>query len=602
MRFLLLLLFAVGTAAAQTSYNVTVDLKNVVNDQVRVEMRVPTIEADTATIVFPVVTPGTYEQQDWWRYVSDFTAYAADGSRLPVRRSADSQFVVDQARRLHRVTYTLDDSFDATDDAWPPIFEPSGTSFQADTIMQLNHCGIVGFVDGMQHRPFQITVTKPARLFGASALPIERRSDTVDVYAATTYDALNDAPVLYAVADTATFDVAGTRVLVACAHRSKHQFAKDVTPQLDSICRVVAAFLGTMPVDRYAFLMYVWDMDTAATRVRKGGFGALEHSYSSLYFMHPMMLRDVKDIAAHEFLHILMPLNLHSEEIETFNFRTPNMSRHLWLYEGITEYFAHLTQVRNGDRTVRRFMMGDVSSSIRQSASVPDTFSFTEFSRRVLEEPFQDMYPLVYTYGMVNGLLLDILMRESTNGMLGVLDLARMLMRKFGPSKPFVDTLLFQEIDAVAPESVAAYCRNYINGTTRIPIKEVLAKIGWDYDSVRVVDGWTYGVGGKMTYVEGSPTYNLMPSDDVNPLGIRTGDVLVSINGVPTINALRIIQGKLLAPAGEESVTLVVRRGIEELTLTGTSYLGQRKQRHVLTASPNPTASQTQLSTHVFGK
>ncbi|MBU3741429.1 MAG: hypothetical protein FGM24_03995 [Candidatus Kapabacteria bacterium] len=89
MRTILLLLIAVGTASAQTSYDVNVDLLNVVNDQVRVEMRVPVIEADTATIVFPVVTPGTYEQQDWWRYVSNFMAFAADGSQLPVRRSSD---------------------------------------------------------------------------------------------------------------------------------------------------------------------------------------------------------------------------------------------------------------------------------------------------------------------------------------------------------------------------------------------------------------------------------------------------------------------------------------------------------------------------------
>ncbi|MBU3741428.1 MAG: hypothetical protein FGM24_03990 [Candidatus Kapabacteria bacterium] len=604
MRTILLLLIAVGIASAQTSYDVNVDLLNVVNDQVRVEMRVPLIEADTATIVFPVVTPGTYERQDWWRYVSNFMAFAADGSQLPVRRSADSQFVVEQARRLHRVTYTLDDSFDATNREWPPIFEPSGTSFQVDTIMQLNHCGIVGFVDGMQRRPFHVTVTKPARLFGASALPIERKSDTVDAYTAATYDELNDSPVLYAVADTASFEVAGTRVMIACANRTKHDYAKDLVPQIDSICRTIASFLGTMPVDRYAFLFYVWDMDTASAAVRKGGFGALEHSYSSLYFMHPMMIEDVNDIAAHEFLHILMPLNLHSEEIETFNFRTPNMSRHLWLYEGLTEYFAHLAQIRNGAKKVRRFMAGDINSSIRQSVMIPDTFAFTEFSRRVLETPYQEMYPLVYTYGMVNGLLLDILMREATDGKQGALDLARMLMKKYGRSKPFVDTLLFDEIDAVAPKSVAAYCRRYIGGNERIPINEILAKIGWQYDSVRIVDAWTFGL--KMTMTRGleGHRYTLSPTDTINPLGIEEGDVPLSFNGIPWKDALGDIRAKLFRPGltGEETVTIVFRRGAEEITRTVTSYIGKVTAYHVLTEIETPTAAQITLSNHVFSK
>ena len=603
-RFALMLLCAVN-CVAQTSYDVTVDLKNVVNDRVRVEMRLPAIEADTVTIVFPVVTPGTYEQQDWWRYVNDFAAYDANGKPLPVHRSADSQFVVAQARRLHRVTYLLDDSFDAPDDGRPPVFEPSGTSFEADTIMQLNHCGIVGFVDGLQRRPFHVTVLKPARLFGASALRIERLSDTVDRYQAETYDMLNDSPVLYAVADTTSFTVGGTQVFIACAHKSQHDHAMRVKPQLDSVCTAIAAFLGTMPVDRYAFLMYVWNMDTTSTAVRKGGFGALEHSYSSLYFMHPGMMRNVKDIAAHEFLHILMPLNLHSEEIETFNFRTPNMSRHLWLYEGMTEYFAHLSLVRYGLTPPGRFMTGEVTNSIRQSSSIPNDFSFTEFSRRVLEEPYQSMYPLVYTYGMVNGLLIDILMREATNGKEGALDLARKLMEKYGRSRPFVDTLLFSEIDAVAPPSVAAYCRRYIGGNERIPIKDVLAKIGWAYDSVRVIDGWTFGVQGTMIYADGEPKYVLAPTDTLNPLGIQAGDELVSVEGTPLMEAWRKVRTALLAPPDERSVTIVVRRGSEEVECKAMSYMGKITQQHVLTdrdGQDDVTGVQRTLRAQVFGR
>lgn len=605
MRYFILMLLCAVHGSAQTSYDVTVDLKNVVNDRVRVEMRLPAVDADSATIVFPVVTPGTYERQDWWRYVSDFEAFDADGAPLPVRRSADSQFVVAQARRLQRVTYLLDDSFDAPNDGRPPVFEPSGTSFEADTIMQLNHCGIVGFVDGLQSRPFHVTVIKPTRLTGASALRIERLSDTADRYHAETYDMLNDSPVLYAVADTASFIVGGTQVFVACAHKNQHDHAMRVKAQLDSVCTAIADFLGTMPVDRYAFLMYVWNMDTTSTAVRKGGFGALEHSYSSLYFMHPGMMRNVKDIAAHEFLHILMPLNLHSEEIETFNFRTPNMSRHLWLYEGMTEYFAHLSLVRNGLTPSGRFVTGEVANSIRQSSSIPVDFSFTEFSRRVLEEPYQSMYPLVYTYGMVNGLLIDILMREATSGKEGALDLARNLMVKYGRSRPFVDTLLFDEIDAVAPPSVAAYCRRYIGGNERIPIKNVLAKIGWSYDSVRVIDGWTFGIQGTMTYSDGDPSYVLAPTDTVNPLGIQAGDALVSINGIPLMEAWRTLRTALLAPPDERSVTIVVRRGTEEIECKATSYMGKIKQQHVLTdrdGQDDYTDVQRMLRAQVFGR
>jgi hypothetical protein len=96
---------------------------------------------------------------------------------------------------------------------------------------------------------------------------------------------------------------------------------------------------GDLPVDKYAFLIYTDDKYGYS-----GGEGALEHSYCSMYY-YPE--RDEKQLAdefvdpcAHEFFHIITPLTIHSEEIQNFDFNDPKMSRHLWLYEGSTEYHA----------------------------------------------------------------------------------------------------------------------------------------------------------------------------------------------------------------------------------------------------------------------
>ena len=43
-------------------------------------------------------------------------------------------------------------------------------------------------------------------------------------------------------------------------------------------------------------------------------------------------------VASHEFFHILTPLNIHSEEVQNFDFLNPVLSKHLWLYESMTEY------------------------------------------------------------------------------------------------------------------------------------------------------------------------------------------------------------------------------------------------------------------------
>lgn len=602
MRQLLLLIGLVATVAMQAAdgYRVTIDLQNIYDDRVRVVLRPPTIDANTATLIFPYTTPGTYETHQWWRYVSSIKAIDTAGREMTVRRSADSQFVIDNARALNVIAYEVDDSFDATDPNMPAIFEPAGTSFQRDTIMQLNHSGIVGYIDGYQRRPFQINVLKPKRLYGASALPIARLTDTLDVYSAATYDELNDSPVLYAVPDTATFTVAGTRILVACADRSKHDYARKIAPRLKAICTTVSKFLGKMPVNEYAFLIYLWDFDTTSTKWRKRGFGALEHSYSSLYFLSAQQyLAGLDDMAAHEFLHILMPLNLHSEEIETFNFRTPQMSRHLWLYEGMTEYFAHLAQVRDSTMKPGEFLQV-MRNKIRESHYIPKDFNFTDFSRNVLTEENQRRYGLVYSYGAVNGLLLDIVMRDATGGEKGALDLMRDLMLYYTKSMPFKDTMLFDEIARVGPSAAAEYCRRYIGGNERIPIADIVRRIGWTFIEERKRQGQTFGVRGEFSSVEGMPGFILSP-EGPNVLGVQQGDRLRSIDGKNLMQANEALWRKLMRPEKQETITIVVRRGNEDVTLTGTTRIGDVTERNVLEEDPDATPTQKELRVKVLG-
>ena len=61
-------------------------------------------------------------------------------------------------------------------------------------------------------------------------------------------------------------------------------------------------------------------------------------------------------VAAHEFFHIVTPLNIHSKEIGDFDFINPKMSKHLWMYEGVTEYFAGHVKVYGGMQTTQEYL------------------------------------------------------------------------------------------------------------------------------------------------------------------------------------------------------------------------------------------------------
>lgn len=579
-----LTLGVVGLSAQQAPrYEAIIDVRQVTQDRLPVTVFVPKIDRDEVTWIFPATIPGTYESQRWWRFVSDFRAIGKDGKQLEVRRSTDSQFVISGARNLQAVTYLVDDSFDERDPD-RDLFPPGGTSFEADSVFVFNHAGIIGYIEGIQKADFQVKVTRPKELYGASALGIARLNDTVDVYHVQSYDQLIDNPVMWSRPDTASFTVAGATVSVALIHPGKDSWAKAYAKDLERTTKAIGRFLPRMPVGRYAFLLYLWGGDTTTIHPRRQLYGALEHSYCSFYVMPATPTpRGLSDIASHEFLHILMPLNLHSEEIESFDFRSPKMSKHLWLYEGVTEYFAHLALLRDSAISEEDFFR-EFQGKIHGSASIPEKFSLTTFSKNVLTPENQELYGNIYTYGALNALFLDVVLRESSKGQMGLLELIYDLMLSYGPSKPFKDDELFDEIEKRTNSAVRAYLDTHVEGDRRLPMADMFAKIGMSFRQIDTIKAWTYGFTAKF----GAQGMELFPEGH-NGFDIVEGDKLRKIDGVSIMIAKEDAWRKLMDPKKAESITITVDRQGQEVELKATARYTDKQVRNSL--RPDPQAS-----------
>jgi predicted metalloprotease with PDZ domain len=67
------------------------------------------------------------------------------------------------------------------------------------------------------------------------------------------------------------------------------------------------------------------------------------------------------------------------------------------MYEGVTEYFAHLIQLQNGLVDEKGFFK-EMRSKMN-AAEEFGNFSMTEMSKRVMEDDFQKKYNSVTTRG-----------------------------------------------------------------------------------------------------------------------------------------------------------------------------------------------------------
>ena len=295
--------------------------------------------------------------------------------------------------------------------------------------------------------PYRVSISHPAELWGATSMFDQDTSTTNDVFATSRYAELVENPIMYSKPDYTTFVVDDMEIQIAVYSPNGKVTAESISPEMKTMMTAQKQFLGKInTTKKYSVLLYLTD----AQKKDATGYGALEHPSSTTVVMPEMMgieqlAKELKDIVSHEFFHIVTPLTIHSQEIQNFDYINPKMSEHLWMYEGVTEYFANLFQINQGLITEEEFY-NRISEKIERANTLNDTMPFTTMSTNVLVQPYKDQYLNVYQKGALIGMCLDIIIRENSNGERGILDLLQKLSKEYGVSKAFDDDGLFAKI------------------------------------------------------------------------------------------------------------------------------------------------------------
>lgn len=589
---------AISSLLAQKSYHYTIDIANVVDDRVKVTLTPPALTTDMIEFQMPKIVPGTYSISDFGRFVTNLEARDDKGAPLPVEYIDANRWMIRNAQSLKQITYWVNDTWD--DRGSPRIFEPGGTNIEAGENFVLNNFGFCGYLEGMKELPFTVVVKKPNGFYGSTPLVASKSTPTEDVYEVSDYHRLADSPMMYCVPDTAWADVGGASVLVSVYSPNKRVSAKAIMGQISEIMAAQKEYLGgKLPVEKYAFIIYLTDKMGGS-----GGMGALEHSYSSLYYM-PETNEDaagemMRDVAAHEFFHIVTPLSIHSDEIQYFDYIEPKMSKHLWLYEGLTEYAAGHVQVKQGLITKEQYFR-ILQQKITMASFMNDTVPFTVMSAGCLDK-YKSQYLNVYQKGALIGMCLDIQLRSLSGGKMGTQELMRELAKTYGKDRPFKDDELFDKITALTYPDIRRFFSKYVEGSTPLPYEKILALAGLRYEPMANREAVTLG---KVEWKPNLQTGRLRvaSTEGMNEfgknMGYMVGDELVSFDGqaVTLENSDEVFAKFQANRKGGYKVRAVVARpdgkgGFEEKSLKAKAIAVKIKGIHLITVDPNATQEQ----------
>lgn len=487
-----LLAAAHGTAPSTTSYEV--DLTQRADDRFRVTVQLEALSPADSIFQFAATAPGTYQVMDIGRYVSDFKAFDAQGRELPVAHVSTNQWRFTDPRQVHTVHYAIAETWDTPVDVHH-VYMMCGTSLEADNALVNTHA-VLGFPARRQSDPVRVRFDRPADWQVGSALV----ADADGWYHADDYDQLVDSPFLMgSTLTSASLDIGDVPVEVWVYSKTGSIEATRLLASMQNMLTSAGLFLNGLPVDRYAFL---WHFENTSQ-------GAWEHSYSSEYVMaepeqwSPQLGQTLTDIAAHEFFHVVTPLNIHSEIIEHFNFETPTPSQHVWLYEGVTEWASDVMQLRSDLIKLPAYFDKQVEKIVIDRRFFDATYSLRKLALTSYTDLGQAQYGNIYQRGALVAGLLDIRLLELSGGRRGLRELILELADEFGQDRPFPEDGFFEILANKTYPEIGDFLNRYVQNAETLPLAEYYAKLG-----ILFVDG-------------DAPHFGIMPNATPAQLALR---------------------------------------------------------------------------------
>lgn len=456
-----------GATAQQPPLGYAIDLNDRADDSFKVTAWVGGLTEANALYQFAATAPGTYQVMDIGRFVRSFQAFDAAGQAVPVERVSVNQWRLSDPPRVRTLRYSVAETWDTPVDRHQ-IYLMCGTSMEQDHVL-INPHAVIGYPTGMQARPIRLRLAYPADWKVGTALEQDRSG----AWLAEDFDHLVDSPILLGRLTEARTRVTGAPVDIFTYSRTGKIRADQLLDAMDDMLQAAGRFLGRLPVSRYTFL-YHFDQRPA---------GAWEHSLSSEYVLQESEFTDsvgryVTDIAAHEFFHVVTPLNIHSEIIEHFNFVTPVPSEHLWLYEGTTEWAAHAMQLRAGLKSPDEYLATLIRKMQIDRARYDSTWSLRELALHSYSDSGQAQYANIYMRGALTAGLLDIRLLELSGGRRGLQDLIADLTRRFGKRRAFPESTFVDTLVALTHPRVREFFESYVWDSQRLPIADYYGKLG----------------------------------------------------------------------------------------------------------------------------
>jgi len=504
----------------------------------------------------------------YWRYVENFFVVAKNGKGKIIREDSSVWKVITNGReavlhyRIHLPTTT------GIRSSWKAYITPTG--------------GLAGgphsfmYVVGATLIPSHVTFNIPDGWDIATGL--QSTSDPKTFYASSV-GVLIDDPVFIGKFKSWSFTIDNTphRLIYWSLPDAKTFDTTALLSSLEKLARQTFLLFGRFPYREFSFML------------QDGAVGSLEHNNSVTVGAPSIQLANgisgILSEIAHEYFHTWNLMRIHPAEYADVSYKTPPLSKGLWFSEGLTIFYADLLSRRAGLPVFDSTRLFHLENLIRRYSTSP---TYLKFSAEKISEAsygptgmLGDYSGSTHLQGEVLGAMLDLIIRDASNGNRTMDDVMRKMLERFSGEKGFTSKDIEQTIKDVCGCDVQQFFKDHIYGNKQIDFSKYLKLLGLQYtiEWKDVLSNDLKPSPDLRAFSYQLPGENILRIGLSNPAtawgrsGLHTGDIIKSINGKVIADPADFRQVQRNAKIGDTMVVEVERQsGVKKINVLITGF------------------------------
>ncbi|WCL47582.1 M61 family metallopeptidase [Leptospira sp. GIMC2001] len=353
-------------------------------------------------------------------------------------------------------------------------------------------------------------------------------------FLANNYDELYDSPFLLTNNNPIAIDINGSRHDIVIEGSISKNKTEQLLIDLKKIIEIEIEYMGVNPNEYYLFMLLLVD----------SGYGGLEHASCSVNIFDPSKIDDPKEylklleLLAHEYFHLWNIKRIRPIALGPFDYNNVNLTRELWIAEGITSFFDAFFLLKSHILTIDEYLnklMEDITQLEDNSAE--DYMSLEESSFTAWNKFYKrnansnNTVVSYYTKGAILVLCMYIRILKETSGKKTFTDIMKELYSEFFESKKrgFTKIEFFDIAKKVTGLDLRTEFDAYITQPRRIPVYDYLHYIGvYKLEEKESIDlGFSFRENGIGLIV------NKLFESKMDPqLDIYIGDEILAINNI----------------------------------------------------------------------